>query len=179
MFEVSDMPIDRMKLLNRTLSVDKRGHFKEIYRVTDFGDEVPEFVQDNLSFSKGVVLRGMHLQVSQWQLVTILSGSIRDVTLDLNRESRTFMKSHSVEMRHDSSNQLLIPPGVAHGFALTSDQALLHYKSTIYYGDSLQFGISWKSPELAECWPDGNWVVSDRDCDFPSLSDFLKTKFSV
>jgi dTDP-4-dehydrorhamnose 3,5-epimerase len=179
MFEVSDMPIDRMKLLNRALRADKRGHFEEIYRASDFGDEVPEFVQDNLSFSIGAVLRGMHLQVSQWQLVTILSGSIRDVTLDLNRGSRTFMKSHSVEMRHDSNNQLLIPPGVAHGFALTSNQALLHYKSTVYYGDSLQFGISWESPELAECWPGGNWVVSDRDCDFPSVSDFLKTKFSL
>jgi len=179
MFEVSETPIDRMKLLNRTLSVDKRGHFEEIYRATDFGDEVPDFIQDNLSYSKGLVLRGMHLQVSQWQLVTVLSGSIRDVTLDLNRGSRTFMRSHSVEMRHDSNNQLLIPPGVAHGFALTSDQALLHYKSTVYYGQSLQFGVSWESPELAECWPVGNWVVSDRDCGFPRLSDFLKTKFSV
>jgi dTDP-4-dehydrorhamnose 3,5-epimerase len=179
MFEVSEMPIDRMKLLNRTLSVDKRGHFEEIYRATDFGDDVPDFIQDNLSYSKGPVLRGMHLQVSQWQLVTVLSGSIRDVTLDLNRESRTFMKTYATELRHDSNNQLLIPPGVAHGFALTSDQALLHYKSTMYYGESIQFGIFWNSPELTSCWPDHNWVISDRDCNFPSLSDFLKTKFSV
>ena len=173
MFEVSDMPIHRMKLLNRTLNVDKRGHFKEIYRATDFGDEVPEFVQDNLSFSKGAVLRGMHLQVSQWQLVTILSGSILDVTFDLNPNSPTFRQAHSIKMRHDLDNQLLIPPGVSHGFCVLSKEAILHYKSTIYYGNSLQYGVAWNSEELKNIWPEGDWVLSARDLEFPSIGQFL------
>jgi dTDP-4-dehydrorhamnose 3,5-epimerase len=179
MLEVFNTSIDQVRLLNRKLHNDKRGYFEEIFRSMDFDNEVPAFIQDNLSYSIGPVLRGMHLQVGQWQLITVVSGSIRDVTLDLNRESRTFLKTNSVEMRHNLNNQLLIPPGVAHGFAVTSEQALLHYKSTVYYGASMQYGIFWGSPELAKCWPSKDWVVSERDSNFPSLSDFLKTNFLI
>jgi dTDP-4-dehydrorhamnose 3,5-epimerase len=173
MFEVSDMPIDRMKLLNRTLSADERGHFEEIYRATDFGDEVPEFVQDNLSFSKASVLRGMHLQVSQWQLVTVLSGSIQDVTFDLNPNSPTFRQAHSIEMRHNLNNQLLIPPGVSHGFCVLSKEVILQYKSNVYYGNTLQYGVAWDSQELKNILPEGDWILSGRDLEFPTIDQFL------
>ena len=175
MFKDSELPIDRMKLLNRTLSADRRGHFEEIYRATDFKDKVPAFVQDNLSYSKGSVLRGMHIQVSQWQLVTVLFGSICDVTFDLNPNSPTFGQAYSIEMRHDSDNQLLIPPGVSHGFCVLSKEVILHYKSTVYYGNTLQYGVAWDSEELKNIWPKGDWVLSDRDLEFPTIGQFLSS----
>lgn len=179
MVEVNSTPIDRMKLVNRNLHNDSRGYFEEICRSTDFDSDVPLLIQDNLSFSRIDVLRGMHFQVNQWQILTVLKGSIRDVTFDLNPNSRTFMQRQKIDMQYDKNNQLLIPPGVAHGFCVTSDEALLHYRSSIYYGDSLQFGVAWNSEELKSFWPDREWIVSSRDSSFPTISDFLTTDYSV
>lgn len=72
---------------------DSRGFFQEIYREVDFSAFSPRLVQDNLSYSKGSVLRGMHFQDEQWQILTVLSGSILDVTIDISRSSKTFLQS--------------------------------------------------------------------------------------
>ena len=68
-------------------------------------------------------------------------------------------------------NQLLRAPGIAPGFAVVSDFARIHYKSSVYYGSTQQFGIHWDSPELAHLWPTGKWVVSERDSTFRLLQD--------
>ena len=165
--------IQHMKLGTRLIHFDSRGHFEEIFRVNDFGSDLPQFVQDNLSYSKSRVLRGMHFQDHQWQLLTVLKGSILDVTIDINHTSPTFLKTNVVEMHFDSDNQLLIPPGVAHGFCVISNEAVLHYKSSVFYGESKQHGISWDSEELKKFWPKESWEISARDSDFPQLDEFL------
>ena len=165
--------IHHMKLGTRSIYFDSRGHFEEIFRVNDFGSELPQFIQDNLSYSKNGVLRGMHFQDNQWQILTVIRGSILDVTIDVNPASPSFLKTHVVEMHFDSDNQLLIPPGVAHGFCVISDEAILHYKSSMFYGESKQHGISWDSEELKEFWPKRSWELSERDSNFHQLREFL------
>ena len=173
MLESSDSPIHQMKLITRPIQFDNRGHFEEIFRMNDFGTEVPQFVQDNLSFSKKDVLRGMHFQDHQWQVLTVLAGCILDVTIDINPASPSFLKTNIVEMQFEINNQLLIPPGVAHGFCVNSNEVTLHYKSSILYGDSNQYGIAWDSDELRDSWPKGSWELSARDSSFPQLREFL------
>jgi dTDP-4-dehydrorhamnose 3,5-epimerase len=168
-----------MHLASRSLHFDSRGYFGEIYRAKDYGGEVPVFIQDNLSFSNKGVLRGMHFQVNQWQILTVLKGSIFDVTFDVNPSSPTFRQKNMTSMEYNANNQLLIPPGVAHGFCVISDEAVLHYKSSVYYGETLQFGVSWNSVELDGLWPNCDWTVSERDSSFPTISDFLSTNYSV
>ena len=80
-------------------------------------------------------------------------------------------KSISFKLTWDKMNQLLIAPGIAHGFAVLGDYARIHYKSSVYYGSTQQFGIHWASPELAHLWPTGEWVVSERDSTFQLLQD--------
>ena len=173
MSNFKETAIHQMVLGTRFIHFDNRGHFEEIFRANDFGSVVPNFVQDNLSFSSSRVLRGMHFQDNQWQLLTILKGSILDVTIDIDHASPTFLNTNVVEMHFDSNNQLLIPPGVAHGFCVISNEAMLHYKSSILYGGSKQHGISWDSEELREFWPEESWELSARDSGFPQLSEFL------
>ena len=179
MLNKTQSPIDRMQLASRSLHFDSRGYFGEIYRAKDYGRDVPVFIQDNLSFSNGGVLRGMHFQVNQWQILTVLKGSIFDVTFDVNPSSPTFRQKNMISMEYNANNQLLIPPGVAHGFCVISDEAVLHYKSSVYYGETLQFGVSWNSVELDGLWPNRDWTVSERDSSFPTISDFLSTNYSV
>jgi dTDP-4-dehydrorhamnose 3,5-epimerase len=145
---------------------DDRGYFLEALRKTSLPKEVPDFVQDSVSFSKKNVLRGMHLQHNQWQLVTLLSGQIQDVVFNLDEESIEYKRATSILLKWNAVNQVLISPGIAHGYAVLSEDAIIHYKSSIYYGDSPETGAHWKSKEIFELWPKQQWTVSIRDSNF-------------
>src|SRR5690242_21415626 len=92
--EVIDLSLPGVKLIRVMTAADERGFFKECYRkprYTDFGIEC-EFLQDNLSFSKSGVIRGMHFQSDpgQAKLVSVLQGVIFDVVVDMRVDSPYF-----------------------------------------------------------------------------------------
>ena len=151
---------------------DNRGFFYEELRVDDLPPHTPEFVQDSMSYSRHNVLRGMHLQIDQWQLVTLLEGEIVDVLLNIEANSENYAESISFRLTWDEMNQLLIAPGIAHGFAVVSDFARIHYKSSVYYGSTQQFGVHWNSEEISHFWPEKDWLISPRDSVFPLLSEY-------
>jgi dTDP-4-dehydrorhamnose 3,5-epimerase len=148
---------------------DARGYFFEELRKSSLPAGVPDFVQDSISHSNRNVLRGMHLQEDQWQLITLLSGQILDVVFNLDEKSSEYKKSSSISLSWDGMNQILIRPGIAHGYAVLSESAMIHYKSSIYYGDSDQIGVHWQSNEVVHHWPDQNWQLSERDSGFQML----------
>jgi dTDP-4-dehydrorhamnose 3,5-epimerase len=114
------------------------------------------FVQDNRSRSARGVLRGLHYQVepaAQGKLVSVLSGSIFDVVVDLRRESPAFGKSLGLELKSEDHTMVWIPPGFAHGFLVTSDSADVSYKATAYYSPQHERCIRWNDPGLAIPWP--------------------------
>jgi len=77
----------------------------------------------------------------------------------------------SMKLSWNKLNQLLISPGIAHGFAVLSRQARIHYKSSVYYGSTIQYGIHWNSKEISNLWPKEPWTVSARDSKFLPFSD--------
>jgi dTDP-4-dehydrorhamnose 3,5-epimerase len=82
-------------------------------------------------------------------------------------------------MKHDLNNQLLVPPKVAHGFCVLSEGAILHYKSSVFYGQTPQYGVAWDSSELQDLWPNRNWVISERDLNFPTITSFIDSGVAV
>ncbi len=148
---------------------DDRGYFFEELRSSSLPIGVPEFIQDSISFSKANVLRGMHMQENQWQLVTVLTGEILDVLINLDSKCVDYRKTTSIRMNWRSLNQILISPGIAHGYAVLDEEVRIHYKSSIYYGDSRQVGVNWQSKELIGYWPKRNWTISERDMKFPHV----------
>src|ERR1700733_2622838 len=100
---------------------DDRGYFFESYNEQAFGQQgLPiRFIQDNQSFSRYGVIRGLHYQMdphAQTKLVRVLQGRVLDVAVDIRRSSETFGKWVAVELSSDNKLQLLIPRGFAHGF---------------------------------------------------------------
>jgi dTDP-4-dehydrorhamnose 3,5-epimerase len=76
---------------------DDRGWFFESFNEKEFSAVVGHsvfFVQDNHSFSKKGVLRGLHYQTEQTQgkLVRVCCGAVFDVAVDLRQSSCTFGK---------------------------------------------------------------------------------------
>jgi len=152
---------------------DARGFFSEEFRNSECPVSGVDFVQDSLSYSKRNVLRGMHLQINQWQLVTLVKGELIDVLIDLQESSPTYLKSVSLDLSELKQNQLLLGPGIAHGYGVMSEEALIHYKSSVYYGETFQFGLNWKSKELDTHWCKREWLLSERDLNFPLLQDLI------
>jgi dTDP-4-dehydrorhamnose 3,5-epimerase len=136
---------------------DNRGFFLESYNQQKFTDKTGinvNFVQDNHSYSKQNVLRGLHYQILQPQgkLVRAVVGSIFDVAVDIRRSSPTFGKWVGCELSAENKCQLWIPPGFAHGFLVLSEVAEVLYKTTEYYNPEGDRCILWNDPDLTIDW---------------------------
>lgn len=153
--------------------LDERGFFSELFRLNKIDFNPVNFKQQNLSYSKKLVRRGMHVQENQWQLVTLLSGAVIDVLLDVRVDSSTFGKFAKFQLRNELNevSQLLISPGIAHGFGVLSDDAYMLYASDRYYGETQETGISCQTTELENAWPKSEWIESSRDRSFLQLSE--------
>ncbi|MEO6913166.1 MAG: dTDP-4-dehydrorhamnose 3,5-epimerase [Candidatus Baltobacteraceae bacterium] len=134
---------------------DDRGYFKETFsepKYAQIGIAGP-FVQDNVSFSRRNVLRGMHYDLRMGKLVQALVGSIYDVCVDLREDSVTYKQWLGFELSAENHRQVYIPPGVAHGFLTLSDAAIVMYKQTATYDSAHERAISWQDPSVAIAWP--------------------------
>jgi len=160
--------IDGVIILEPRVFGDERGFFLESYNKQAMAEAgiTEQFVQDNHSFSAHNVLRGMHYQVQrpQGKLVRVLTGEILDVVLDLRRTSRTFGRWEAVSLSGQNKRILWVPPGLAHGFRVVSENANVLYKATDYYFPNFEKTILWNDPQLKIDWQlDGEPTISEKD----------------
>lgn len=164
---ISPMSLPEVLLIEPDLYRDARGSFFEIHRADRYGalgiDAV--FVQDNFSRSRQGVLRGLHYQLGrpQGKLVTVVTGRVYDVAVDIRVGSPTFGQWVGYELSGDDPVQLYIPPGFAHGFCVLSETADFLYKCTDVYSPQDERGILWSDPDLAIPWPVSNPQLSPKD----------------
>src|SRR5260370_36201389 len=154
--KVLDTPLAGALVLEPSVFEDERGFFLESYNEQVFAKIGirEKFVQDNHSYSKRGVLRGLHYQVQkrQGKLVRVVSGEVLDVLLDLRRSSATFGRWHGVRLSGENRRLAWIPVGFAHGFYVLSESAHVLYKSTEFYFPELERTVLWNDPELKIGW---------------------------
>jgi dTDP-4-dehydrorhamnose 3,5-epimerase len=157
---------------------DERGFFLESYHQRKYADGGIDrlFVQDNHSCSAKGTLRGLHMQLArpQGKLVRAIRGSVWDVAVDVRRGSPTFGRHVAVELSAESQLQLYLPPGLAHGFLVTSETAEFEYKCTDFYDPTSELAILWNDPELAIPWPILEPLLSAKDRDAPRLAEVME-----
>ena len=175
--KLTQTPLQGCIVIEPTVFSDNRGTFQETYRKQQL-DQVlgyaVSFVQDNQSFSKKGVLRGLHFQkgdFAQAKLVRVIQGKVLDVAVDIRQNSPTFGQYHSVELSSDNNKQLFVPRGFAHGFVVLSDTATLSYKCDNYYNKEAEGGIVFNDPELDIDWgvPAVRLIISEKDLNLPQL----------
>jgi len=176
---VEKTAIDSVRILTPQRHEDPRGFLSETYSrraLLDAGIDA-RFLQENQSFStmRGTV-RGLHFQSpphAQDKLVRVLRGAVLDVAVDLRRHSPTFGRWVAVELSDSLWNQIFVPAGFAHGFCTLEPDTHVLYKLTAHYAPEFERGVRWDDPDLAIPWPamDG-YVLSDRDREWPTLSEF-------
>jgi dTDP-4-dehydrorhamnose 3,5-epimerase len=136
---------------------DERGFFMETWHRRTFADLGIDFdfVQDNHSRSSKGILRGLHYQIKhpQGKLVRVIRGEVFDVAVDIRKNSPTFGKWEGVILSAENRRMLWIPPGFAHGFYVTSDDAEFVYKCTDFYAPEHERSINWNDPEIDITWP--------------------------
>jgi dTDP-4-dehydrorhamnose 3,5-epimerase len=160
--------IPDVKLLEPRIFEDNRGMFFESFNervLAEFGIVGP-FVQDNQSYSRKNVVRGLHYQISQPQgkLIRCLNGEIFDVAVDLRRHSPSFCQWVGTILSAGNRRMLWIPPGFAHGFMVLSQGAEVLYKATEFYAPQHERTILWNEPALQIEWPHHNRaILSSKD----------------
>ncbi len=171
------LPLEGVLLLSPKMFRDERGFFRETYRTSRYLEWgiSDEFVQDNHSYSTQGTLRGMHFQRSpgQSKLITVVSGRIYDVVVDLRKESPTFGKWEGVYLDDLSGEQLYIPVGFAHGFCVMSDEAHVIYKVSSLYDAQEEMSFRFDDPEVGIDWPVEVPLLSDRDRLAPLFSEVV------
>jgi dTDP-4-dehydrorhamnose 3,5-epimerase len=162
-------------LLEPKVFEDPRGYTYESYNRRTLRDTAGidvEFVQDNRSRSVKNTIRGVHYQLGppQGKLVSVLSGRLFDVAVDLRRSSANFGKWTSFELSGENRRVAWIPPGFGHVFLALSDAVEVSYKMSEYWTPKLERIIRWNDPDLGIGWPlDGKPVLSKRDAEAPGL----------
>ena len=154
--------IKGLKKIKTKVFHDKRGFFKEIFK-----DKLmkKKFIFDVMSYSKKNVLRGLHIQLKapQAKIITVTSGKVMDVAVDLRKNSKTFGKYYSVIMSEKSDFSFYIPEGFAHGFLCLSKNCTVNYKCSKYREAKSEVTLSWNDKSIAIKWPIKKPILSFKD----------------
>jgi dTDP-4-dehydrorhamnose 3,5-epimerase len=157
---------------------DERGFFLETYNRFAFENNgiTTIFIQDNQSYSRKGVLRGLHFQkepFAQAKLVSVISGKVLDVAVDLRKNSPTFGKHFKVILEAEKRNMLFIPEGFAHGFVALEESVFSYKCSNVYHRES-ESGILWNDSTLMIDWGYSNPLISEKDTLLPTMETLFK-----
>tara|TARA_B100000767_G_scaffold209460_1_gene196426 strand:- start:13834 stop:14379 length:546 start_codon:yes stop_codon:yes gene_type:complete len=156
---------------------DTRGYFYESFQQERF-QELTETafspIQDNEAFSTYGVIRGLHFQetpFAQAKLVRALQGSILDVAVDLRKDSPSYGKVVTQVLSQKNKEQIFVPKGCAHGYAVLSPESVVFYKTDAYYNPEAERGILFNDSELTIDWqiPESDRILSEKDLIWPTF----------
>ena len=158
-FKFKKLPLKGLIKINTLNLSDHRGNFTRLFcskelRSIGWRKSIAQ-VNHSYTSQKGTV-RGLHYQKpphSEIKIINCIKGAVWDVSVDLRKNSPTFLKWHSEIISEDSNCSLLIPEGFAHGFqCLTNDVHMIYINSKEYHSLS-ENGLNPSDPFLSIKWP--------------------------
>lgn len=168
MIEVTELSLPGVLKITPIIYSDERGFFTEIYNSELFktlGIKT-EFIQDSTSYSKKNVVRGLHYQSmphAQDKLVRCVHGNIYDVAADVDPASETYGQHIGEVLTAEEQTMLFIPGKYAHGFCVTSADALVDYKLSMMHNPDSSGGVAYNDPVLNIQWPVTTPILSEKD----------------
>ncbi|MFV7790559.1 dTDP-4-dehydrorhamnose 3,5-epimerase [Aliarcobacter lanthieri] len=173
------LEIPDLVLCEPNVHEDNRGFVFESFKKGSFNNFLGfnvDFCQDNISYSKYGVIRGLHtntLDYAQSKLVSVLKGKILDVAVDFRIGSPTFGKFVSIELNSKENKQLFIPKGFLHGFSVLSEEALVMIKIDRYFAQGQSVGVRYDDKDLNIDWKveKNSIIISESDKQLSSFKD--------
>lgn len=176
--EILKTPIEGVLVVEPKVFGDERGYFFESFNAREFAQKTGldiTFVQDNESKSRCGVLRGLHFQrppFAQSKLVSVVSGKVLDVAVDIRKGSPTYGRYCLCELSEENHRRLFLPKGMAHGYVVLSPEAVFQYKCDEFYHPEAEGGLAWDDPDIAIPWPMQDVTLSAKDQRHPRLKEF-------
>lgn len=154
---------------------DDRGSFVKVFSDGYFSARGLTFksMEQYYSASKRGVIRGLHFQSPPYdhaKLVYCVFGRAFEAAVDLRLGSPTYGQYATFELSPEHANAIFVPTGLAHGFCVQSEEAILVYSTTSEHQPTHDTGIRWDSAGIP--WPTKEPIVSVRDSALPALSEF-------
>jgi len=176
---VQKTPIDQCVLITQHRFEDHRGTFQETYSCSEFYDHVlPNiWMQDNISWTRPGVIRGLHIQMNrpQGKLIACLVGEIWDVCVDARLWSDTYGQWVAMPLSGKDEKFFYVPAGCLHGFAVLGDEkACVQYKCTTLFDRDSDGGVRYNDPNLNIPWPISKPILSQKDLGLAMLNDYIK-----
>lgn len=158
---------------------DSRGSFVEKFSAQIFQESTGQnidLIQVNESSSCLNVLRGLHYQLCkpQGKLVTVISGRVLDVAVDLRTFSSTYGQAFCVELNSSYKHSLWIPRGYAHGFLSLSEEVIFSYMVDNIYDPSSEHTLLYSDSFLEINWQTNNPSISKKDSEGKLFKDSPK-----
>jgi dTDP-4-dehydrorhamnose 3,5-epimerase len=147
--------LDGVRIEPLTLWPDDRGHFQEVHRVgCGLASEFPaETTQVSATVTYPGVIKAFHYHLRQYDCWSVVRGMLQVALVDLRTDSRTFGGRNTFYVGDLRPWQVLIPPGVAHGYKVIGEQAaVLVYVTSRFYDPSDEQRISFDDPRLNYDW---------------------------
>ena len=163
--EIKSLVFPEIKVIKFARFLDNRGYFTELYKKSDFQKidflKNVTFKQNNGSFSKKGVVRGLHFQWNPYmnKLVRTIQGHMIDLFLDIRIGSPTFGKigvhNMLIKPELDYCEWIWVPIGFAHG-SVFLEETTIEYYCTAEYSPSTEASISPLSPDI-------DWSQTDKN----------------
>jgi dTDP-4-dehydrorhamnose 3,5-epimerase len=178
-------PVDQipgLKAFQARAFPDERGVLLQAFVGSDLAARgIPgEFRQAIQSRSHRGVIRGLHFQWDppQGKLVRCVSGRIFDVVVDIRHGSPTLGDHACLELTAENNKVLWVPAGFAHGFMTLEADSVMLYFCTEEWNPAGEGGILWSDPALRIAWPALQPLVSAKDRQNLTLTQWLSDERS-
>ncbi len=134
---------------------DDRGYFLEVARLGQ--GLVANFPAESMQISAALnypgIIKAFHFHRFQTDYWVPAAGLLQVVLVDLRTNSDTFGKKNTLYVGALRPWQLLIPPGVAHGYKVIGDQpSVLVYVTNRTYDPKDEGRIAYNDPAIAYDW---------------------------
>lgn len=172
---ILETPFKGLYIIETINFQDNRGDFQKLFNYDFFKEKQLEydFKEFYYSTNKRNVLRGMHFQSpphSHVKIVYVSKGRIKDVVLDIRKDSNTYNQYFNIELDNKKGQCLYIPKGFAHGFLSLEDYTIVNYAQSSCYSQEYDCGIFYNS--FGFNWGIDDPIISTRDMSFIELQNF-------
>lgn len=177
-FSAVELKLKDAYLISNYFTGDDRGSFSKIYEKDIFHDMGIDFHINEtfFSISQRNVIRGLHFQLNspQAKLVTVISGRVWDVIVDLRMSSKTYGEWAAAELSGENHKALYVPKGFGHGFLAMENNSIMLYQCEGKFDKESDTGIRFDDMDIAINWPvDMNQTIhSQRDLKLMTFKEF-------
>jgi dTDP-4-dehydrorhamnose 3,5-epimerase len=150
--------IDGVRIEPLQVHPDDRGFFTELARLgkglaTNMVPDDVRKIQVSFTLTYPGTIKAIHYHSEQTDLWAPLSGMVQVFLYDLRRHSKTFGAINTIYAGRFRPWEILIPPGVGHGYkALGVEPIQLLYFTDRHYNPADELRIPYDDPDISYDW---------------------------